>query len=105
VLNTPNWGFTERTVIDGVQYIHGENGTARSKCRKDMMSTVQCHLHSQAYTDWAVGAGHKVFGCQTGCGIDHESYAMAYAKSGPKPAISCAVILNGKTCINELMEL
>jgi hypothetical protein len=30
---------------------------------------------------------------------------MAYAKNYSKPAIGCAVILNGKTCINELMEL
>jgi hypothetical protein len=30
---------------------------------------------------------------------------MAYAKAGKKPIIGCAVIINGKTCINELMEL
>ena len=38
--------------------------------------------------------------------IDHESYAMAYAKYGKKPAIGCAVVLNnGKLPINLLMEL
>jgi hypothetical protein len=43
---------------------------------------------------------------QVGCGIDHESYAMAYAKYGKKPAIGCAVVLNnGKLPINLLMEL
>jgi metallophosphoesterase superfamily enzyme len=105
VLDTPDWNFTERTVIDGVQYIHGEGGTARTKSRKDLMSTVQGHLHAQAYTEWTVGAGYKIFGCQVGCGIDHESYAMGYAKNFSKPAIGCAVIINGKTCINELMEL
>jgi len=30
---------------------------------------------------------------------------MAYAKRGKKPAIGCAVIINGTTCINELMHL
>ena len=104
-LETPSWNFTERIVIDGVQYIHGEGGTARTKSRKDLMSTVQGHLHTQAYTEWTVGAGYKIFGCQVGCGIDHESYAMAYARNFGKPAIGCAVILGGKTCINELMEL
>jgi metallophosphoesterase superfamily enzyme len=105
VLETPLWHFTERVVIDGVQYVHGEAGTAKAKCRADMMSTVQGHLHTQAYTEWFVGANFKIFGMQVGCGIDHHSYAMAYAKSGKKPAIGCGVVIDGKVAINELMEL
>ena len=105
VLETPLWQFTERVVIDGVQYVHGEAGTAKAKCRADMMSTVQGHLHTQAYTEWFVGANFKIFGMQVGCGIDHHSYAMAYAKSGKKPAIGCGVVIDGKVAINELMEL
>ena len=105
VLETPTWNFTDRVIIDGVQYIHGEAGTARTKCKGDMMSTVQGHLHTQAYTEWVVGANFKVFGMQVGCGIDHDSYAMAYAKRGKKPAIGCGVIIGGHTAINELMDL
>jgi hypothetical protein len=105
VLEVPSWKFSERVVIDGVQYIHGEGGTARTKSRKDMMSTVQGHLHTQAYTEWTVGAAYKIFGCQVGCGIDHEAYAMSYARNFGKPAIGCAVVLYGKTCINELADL
>ena len=48
VLNVPNWDFVERYVKDNVQYLHGEGGTARTKCRADMMNTVQGHLHTQA---------------------------------------------------------
>jgi len=106
VLEVPNWEFMERYVLDDVQYIHGEAGTARTKCRADMMNTVQGHLHTQCYTEHYVGAKYRIFGMQVGCGIDHESYAMAYAKAGKKPAISCGVILdNGKTPINVMMEL
>lgn len=105
VLETPGWNFTERVIIDDVQYVHGESGTASAKCRADMMSTVQGHLHTQCYTQWFAGANFKIFGTQIGCGINHDSYAMAYAKAGKKPIIGCAVIINGKTCINELMEL
>ena len=105
VLETPGWNFVDRVVIDGVQYIHGEAGTARVKCKADMMSTVQGHLHTQAYTEWFVGQNFKVFGMQVGCGIDHDSYAMAYAQRGKKPAIGCGVIIDGKTAINCLMEL
>ena len=89
-----------------MQYIHGEAGTARTKCRADMMNTVQGHLHTQCYTENYVGAKYRIFGMQVGCGIDHESYAMAYAKAGKKPAIACGVILNnGKTPINVMMQL
>ena len=91
VLETPNWNFTERVVYDNVQYIHGEAGTARTK--------------SQCYTEWAVGRNFKVFGCQVGCGINFDTYAMAYAKAGKKPAIGCVVVIDGNTCINELMDL
>jgi len=105
VLNTPKWNFTERVVIDNVQYVHGEGGTARTKSKADMMSTVQGHLHTQCYTEWSVGAKFRIFGMQVGCGIDHESYAMAYAKAGKKPAIGCGVVIGGHTAINELMDL
>jgi predicted phosphodiesterase len=105
VLNVPNWNFVERYEKDGVQYIHGEGGTARTKCRADMQNTVQGHLHTQAYCEHYVGMNFRVFGMQVGCGINWESYAMAYAKYGRKPAIGCAVVTNGKVPINLLMEL
>jgi hypothetical protein len=105
VLGVPNWNFVDKVVYDNVQYIHGEGGTAKTKCRADMMSTVQGHLHTQCYTEWFVGQNFKVFGTQVGCGIDHDSYAMAYAKRGKKPAIGCAVVIDGNTVINELMHL
>tara|TARA_R110002110_G_scaffold64449_11_gene178136 strand:- start:2593 stop:3315 length:723 start_codon:yes stop_codon:yes gene_type:complete len=106
VLEVPEWNFVERYVKDGVQYIHGEGGTARTKCRADMMNTVQGHLHTQAYTEHYVGKNFRVFGLQTGCGINHKSYAMAYAKYGRRPAVGCAVVLNnGTTPINLLMPL
>ena len=106
VLEVPNWNFTERYVKDDVQYIHGEGGTARTKCRADMMNTVQGHLHTQCYIEHYVGQNFRVWGMQVGTGINHESYAMAYAKAGKKPAVACAVIKdNGTLPINILMEL
>ncbi len=106
VLEVPEWNFVERYEKNGVQYIHGEGGTARTKCRADMMNTVQGHLHTQAYTEHYVGKNFRVFGTQVGCGIDHDSYAMAYAKYGKKPAVGCAVICNsGNLPINLLMKL
>jgi len=105
VLEVPKWDFTDRIVIDNVQYIHGEAGTARTKAKSDMMSTVQGHLHTQAYVEHFVGANYKIFAMQVGCGIDHDSYAMAYAKRGKKPAIGCGIVIGGHSGINCLMSL
>ena len=105
VLEVPNWEFVDRLEIDGEQYIHGEAGTARTKCRADMMNTVQGHLHTNCYIENYVGQNFRIFGMQVGCGIDHDSYAMAYAKRGKKPVIACGVVLNGKVPINLLMRL
>ena len=105
VLGTPGWNFVDRIEIDDVQYIHGEGGTARTRHRKDMISTVQGHLHTQALVDWGVGARARTFGMQVGCGIDHKSYAMAYAKNFPKPAIGCGVVIGGQVAVNLMMPL
>lgn len=94
VLETPGWKFVEEFEFNDVTYIHGEGGTARSKMKKELQSVVQGHLHSQAYIDYIVGKKFKIFGMQVGCGIDRESYAMAYGKAGPKPVISCGVVLD-----------
>ena len=106
VLNAPNWNFTERVVYNNVQYIHGEAGTARTKGRADMMSTVQGHLHTQNYVERYVGINYSIFTAQVGCGIDHKAYAFGYAKAGKKPAISCMVVLdNGELPILLPMQL
>ena len=104
VLGT-NWNWVERIVYDNVQFIHGEGGTARTKAKNDMMSTVQGHIHTQAYVEWMVGRNFRIFGMQVGCGIDGSSYAAAYAKHFKKQAIGCGVVLGGHTAINCLMEL
>jgi predicted phosphodiesterase len=104
VLGT-NWKWADRFVYDGVQYIHGEGGTARTRAKNDMMSTVQGHIHTQSYTEWMVGRNFRVFGMQVGCGIDANAYAAAYAKHFKKQAIGCGVVLGGHTAINCLMEL
>jgi hypothetical protein len=104
VLGT-EWNWIERIVYDNVQYVHGEGGTARTKAKNDMMSTVQGHIHTQAYTEWMVGRNFRVFGMQVGCGIDCTAYAAAYAKNFKKQAIGCGVVIGGHTAINRLMSL
>ena len=104
VLGT-DWNWVEQVVYDNVQYVHGEGGTARTKSKNDMMSTVQGHIHTQAYVEWNVGKRFKIFGMQVGCGIDSKSYAAAYAKNFKKQAIGCGVVIGGHTAINCMMDL
>lgn len=103
VLRAPGWNFVDRIEYDGVQYVHGEGGTARTKCRADMQSTVQGHLHTQCYTEYYTTNRGVIFGTQVGCGIDADQYAFAYAKRGKKPAIGCAVVIGGHTVINSIL--
>ena len=77
----------------------------KKSTKNDMMSTVQGHIHTQAYTEFTVGRNFKVFGMQVGCGVDGGSYAAAYAKNFKKQAIGCGVVLGGHTAINCLMDL
>lgn len=105
VWETDGWVYRDRIEIDGVQYIHGEGGTARSRCVKDSQSTVQGHLHTQCYSHCEVGKNGRYFGMQVGCGIDKDAYAMAYAKNFSRPQVACGIILDGHYAINARMPL
>tara|TARA_R100000951_G_scaffold74532_1_gene62809 strand:+ start:5765 stop:6478 length:714 start_codon:yes stop_codon:yes gene_type:complete len=104
VLGTPNWNWVERIEFDGVQYLHGEGGTATTKVKNDMQSTVQGHIHTQAYVTWFSGQ-KQLFAMQCGSGVDRESLAMSYAKAFKTQQIACGVVIGGHTAINCLMPL
>lgn len=106
VLEAPGWSFVDEVVIHNVQYIHGECGTARVKAKNDKFSTVQGHLHTQSYVENLPGRDSCIFGMQVGCGVDRRAYAMAYAQTGPKPAIGCGVVLDkGRLPIQIMADL
>jgi len=100
VLGVPKWNFVDEVIYNDVLYIHGEGVTARTKALRDGMSTVQGHRHTEGYV-WFNPSGYRTtFGMQVGCGMDSKSYAAAYAKHFPSPALGCGVVLNnGKTPI------
>lgn len=106
VLNAPGWDFVDSIEIDGVLYQHGEGGGARAVAKREQISVVQGHRHQEAYVDHFVGRRSRLWGMQVGCGIDRKSYALAYAKSGPKPALACGVVLDeGQLPIVAMMPL
>lgn len=107
VLGTPKWRWVTDVVIDDVRYVHGHKSSkARTATKRDMVSTVTGHFHTDFYLEWMFGASKAVFAMAVGCGIDSSSYAMGYMHGGKKEAIGCGVVLeNGKQPINVMMDL
>ena len=91
------WEFAEAFIINDVLYSHGIGGKASKKAKDEMMSHVCGHWHTDMNITYHVGRKFRVFGMQTGCGIDLKSYAMAYGKHFKKPAIGCGVVCENGT--------
>jgi predicted MPP superfamily phosphohydrolase len=106
VLETPNWRFVTDVYIDGVRYVHGDKSSAaKTAAKRDMVSTVSGHFHTQMYVEWFFGKYAALFGMQVGCGIDSSSYAMGYMQGGKKEAIGVGIVIGGHTAFNIKMEL
>ena len=107
VLETPNWKFVTEVITNNVRYVHGDKSSAaKTAYKRDMISTVSGHFHTQFYCEWNFGKYAAIFAMQVGCGIDSKSYAMGYMQGGKKEAIGVGVVLdNGKTPFVIPMEL
>lgn len=97
VLNVDGWKFLPKIIIDDVLYLHGTGRVARTRCMQDNISVAQGHYHSSSYVEYFVGHDDKKkFALQVGCGVDSDSYAMAYGKAFAKPHINVAVVKDGQ---------
>ena len=103
VLGT-DWNWTERIVYDDVQYLHGEGGTASTKAKNDMMSTVQGHIHTQCYVQWFSGQ-KRVLAMQVGSGVNRDSIGMSYAKAYKFQQLACGIVIGGHTAFNVMMPI
>ncbi|MBV1928703.1 MAG: metallophosphoesterase [Gammaproteobacteria bacterium] len=107
VLETPNWNYCTEVVYNNVRYVHGDKSSAaKTAYKRDMISTVSGHFHTQFYVEWNFGKHAAIFGMQVGCGIDSKSYAMGYMQGGRKEAIGVGLVLdNGTTPLLKAMPL
>ncbi len=106
VLETPNWRFVTDVYIDGVRYVHGDkSGKPKMATKRDMVSTVSGHYHTDMYVEWMFGKTRAIFGMAVGSGIDSSSYAMGYMQGGKKEAIGVGIVIGGDTAFNVKMEL
>ena len=106
VLETPKWNFCTDVYYDGVRYVHGDkSGKPRMAAKRDMVSTVSGHYHTDMYCEWYFGKTRAIFGMAVGCGVDSKSYGMAYMQGGKKEAIGVGVVIGGHTAFNLKMDL
>lgn len=98
--HTPTWRWVTHTTIDDVYYFHG-TGTggihpAHTSMGKLLMSVVQGHVHSAAGIKWRANPMRRIFGMDTGCGIDDKAIAFAYGKNlKVRSILSAGVVLDG----------
>jgi predicted phosphodiesterase len=98
--NTPGWSWDNAKIIDDVLYTHGTGATGKTPAlnwaQAAMVSTVLGHVHSRGGICWAAGPTSRLFGMDTGCGVDLEHPAMKYGKAlKTKAVLSCGVVIDG----------
>ena len=94
-----SWNIRERHIINNVVYTHGTgNGGkdgALNGAIKNRMSTVIGHSHAYAGIKYNNNDVDTIFGMNVGCGVDNDTYAMAYGRDYPnKPVISCGIVFD-----------
>ena len=101
VWETPGWKWVTSCIIDDVYYCHGDGkgggmNPAFNTAKNMGMSVVMGHNHSKGGVKWLVNPLRRWFGMDTGCGIDDNAFAFAYAKEQTyRSVLSCGVVLNG----------
>lgn len=97
---TPSWRWIHDGTIDAVYSFHG-TGTggmhpAFNSSGKVLESVVQGHIHSAAGIKWRASPTRRVFGMDTGCGIDDKAYAFAYGRHQKvRSILGLGVVLDG----------
>ncbi len=101
-----------KVCIDGVNYSHGDSGRSGKhpaclNAEQTHRSVVQGHFHHCLFANYIPpNADRLIFGVQAGCGLDSDSAAMRYGlKFNQKPALGCAVIVDGRHAYVERMVL
>ena len=106
--DTPGWKWVDNVIINDVYYVHsaGTGKTPAFNLSKDIgMSCVVGHAHSVAGVRWSVSPTKRWFGLDTGCGIDDDKWAFAYAKGAPKRSVVALGVVIGDHAYTELMPL
>lgn len=96
------WQYANHWFVDGVKYEHGDRGgSGRNAIYTAMIqnrcSTVIGHIHAWPQVIYSQNEHDLIFGMNTGCLVDLDSLAFAYAKYRNKGVLGCGVILEGES--------
>lgn len=98
--DTPGWDWVEEIIVDDVHLSHGEGcgglHPAYNQMQKMLMSVGIGHVHTAGGVSWLANPTRRMFGIDTGCGVDERSLAFVYGKHFRRRSIlSAAMILDG----------
>lgn len=98
--HTPGWSWDVEHTVDDVYYFHGTGcgglHPSFNVMNKMLMSVVMGHIHSAAGLKWRANPNRRIFGLDTGCGIDDKAIAFAYGRHQKiRSILSAAVIDDG----------
>lgn len=100
VWKTPKWNWVFDTIIDDVYYFHGTgNGgmhPAWNVMKKMLMNVVMGHNHARAGIKWKANPLRRIFGMDTGCGINVDAWQFAYGRHIKiRPILAAGVVIDG----------
>lgn len=95
---TPNWDWQFEHTVDDVYYFHGTGcggmHPAFNTMQKMLMSVCMGHIHSASGLKWRANPNKRIFGLDTGCGIDDSALAFAYGRHQKVRSILSAAIID-----------
>jgi predicted phosphodiesterase len=97
---TKKWNWVTEIVIDGVYYFHGTGVSglhpAYNTMQKMLMSTVMGHIHTAGGIKWRANPARRLFGMDSGCGVDDKHLAFKYGDHlKVRSILSCGVVIDG----------
>lgn len=100
IWETPGWDWKTEHTVDDIYYFHGTGmggmHPAFNAVKKMLMSVVMGHCHSAGGVKWAANPNRRVFGMDTGCGVDDKQVAFAYGRHmKTRSILSAGVVLDG----------
>ena len=109
IWETPGWNWDTSHEIDGVIYEHGigtsGKNAALNRAIHKRKSVVIGHIHTFAGVGWHMSDHDRIFGLNSGCGIDIDTYAFHYSRPMVnRPSLGCGIVLDGEDAYWEPMK-
>lgn len=98
--DTSTWDWKPEHIVDDVYYFHGTGCggmyPAPNTMQKMLMSVVMGHVHSAGGIWWRANPIRRIFGMNTGCGVDDKHIAFRYGENlKVRSILSAGVVLDG----------